>query len=746
MKLPKATIVLLLAWALAWPAGALARPAARAVRAASPPRVDGRLDDKVWRVAWWHGHFVERKPRLGSRPPVRTRFAVVYDDTALYVGVHCHDDQPDKVRGRSRSRDSTALFRDDAISVKIDAALDGRTTLGFVLGPAGARLDYRGINERQFRVEFDAVWQGAARRTADGWVAEFRIPLSVLGLDPRRLPWRIGLNLTRDHSRRNASYDWALLRPPFGPIAASQYGELQGLDSGKAGAVKSGLSVAAVPYLLGGFEGKLNAAKELDHSGVINGGVDVQAELGSGWRAHLTVNTDFAHVDLDDQVVNLTRFGLFLPEKRDFFLGDLEVFSFGQRGEAQLLHTRRIGLRRGAAVPIAGGLKVVGRMFNRLRVGLLQVTTMSDDAGATPLPWTSHLVGRAQLELGGGSNVGLMLTHRQSLESGADHNLVVGADGAWRGFDGRLLLESSALISLTGAEAGEPETAAGAVGLGEGADRPAPGAAVSMAWRGLLLRPTLTYAYRHPDFRADLGFYKRVGVHVSGGSVTVEPRFERFGLERLTVEASADVVATAEGLSLLDWSAGGLAKLTWDAGFQVGFSARRLQETVLQAFKAGGSTTIDIGTYQANRFVFDGQTPSTLPVSLTTSLTLGGYYGGSLTSLAATVTVRPSALLRYEVGGVHSAARFDQAARSFSTSLLNARIGLMFTPDLSLDAFTAWNSAAELVSLQGRLRWTYMAGSDLFVVYQHDIDGVTGVTRFQSLLVKATFRWAWTRR
>jgi len=142
MTLPERVAVALL-WALAaaWPTTALAapRPEARALRAAAPPRIDGRLDDAAWRAAPWHGRFVERKPRLASEPPVRTRFAVVFDGAALYMGVHCHDDRPDQVRGRSRARDSFSLFRDDAISIKIDAASDGRTTLGFVLGPAGAR-------------------------------------------------------------------------------------------------------------------------------------------------------------------------------------------------------------------------------------------------------------------------------------------------------------------------------------------------------------------------------------------------------------------------------------------------------------------------------------------------------------------------------------------------------------------------------------------------------------------------------
>lgn len=741
-------LIIVLASAL-WPAAGLAErtPSARATWTATPPRIDGRLDDPGWRNAPAHSGFIERKPRLGAVPPVRTTFWILFDDDALYVGVECADDRPDLIRARTRSRDSWAVFRDDAISVKIDPAHDHRTTLGFVLGPAGARLDYRGIDETQWRIEFDAAWRGAAARTRGGWSAEFSIPFAALGIDPRNRAAlaQIGFNLTRDHSRRNASYDWSLMPPPFKAIAASRYGHLTGLDSWR-GASSRGprRAYAVIPYVLGGFvRERIGGQEELDGSGRFTGGIDARAELGSGWRAQVTVNTDFAHVDLDDQVVNLTRFGLFLPEKRDFFLRDLEVFSFGEEGEAQLLHTRRIGLRRGTAVPVLGGLKLVGRAGSRVRVGLLQVTTRPDHPmiGREQLPWTSHLVGRALLELGGGSNVGLMLTHRQSLERERDHNLVLGADGALRAASNRLLLQANAMVAMTGADAGEPEEAAGGVGIFGGADQPSPAATVALSWRGLLLRPRLAYAYRHPDFRADLGFFKRVGVHVGTASVAVEPRIERFGLEHLTIEGFSDLISTAQGLSLLDWTTGGRATLTWEAGFRLGLTAQRRFETVVSPFTVGRDTTIASGEFAMNQLVISGETPSTLPAGLTGGLSIGDYYGGTLTSVTATVTVRPTALLRYEVGGEHSQARFDDARRSFSTSVLNARIGLGFTRNLGLDTFVAWNSLADLVSLQGRLRWTYSHDSDIFVVFQQDLDDGTGRTHFQSLLVKATLRW-----
>ena len=304
------------------------RPTAQLTWTGVRPQIDGHLNEPVWKTAPEYGGFLERRPKLNQEPPVKTTFRVLFDAQAIYFAVYCFDDQP--VRARTKARDNFAMFRDDAISIKLDPAHDHRTTLGFVLNPATARMDYRGINESEFRAEFDAVWQGAASVHKDGWTAEFRIPYTALNIDPKDPPPKLGLNLSRDHARRNATYDWTVIAPPFSPIAASRYGHLVGLGelarrAPSAAATKNTgtkRSFAIVPYLLGGFrlnreEGNPNIVSDGEHEA----GIDAFVSLGKSWRGQITINTDFAQVDLDDQVVNLTRFGVFFPESATFFFG-----------------------------------------------------------------------------------------------------------------------------------------------------------------------------------------------------------------------------------------------------------------------------------------------------------------------------------------------------------------------------------------------------------------------------------------
>ena len=702
-------------------------------------KVDGRLDEDAWKKAARNSNFVERKPRLGQAPAERTEFAVRFDGAALYVAVWCFDRQPRTIRAKTRQRDSFAIFRDDAISLKIDPGHDHRTTHGFALNPGGARLDYRGVNESSFLVEYDALWQGAARRTPLGWTAEFRIPFVALGIDPRTPPRRIGFNLSRDHSRRNATYDWALLAPPFSPVAASRYGHLEGLHRLpallKGQALAGGSRFALVPYVLGGFR-QARDAGSLETDGVFNAGLDARAVLGGGFRMQATINTDFAQVDLDEQVVNLDRFGLFLPEKRDFFLRDVETFNFGRSEHAQLLYTRRIGLFSGEEIPLLGGLKLVGRPSSRTKIGLLQTITRAEASR----PWESQSVMRGRYEFGAGSHAGLMLTHRQSLEQTADdRNSAVGLDGAWRGKKRPILVEAYAMLTMTGARASD---AASAVGQPKpSADKPAPGAGGTVFWRGRLIRPYVQYAYCHRDLRADLGFIKRVGVHDIVSGIEIEPRIERWGIEKIIAEVYGGAVIDLAG-ELLDWSAVASLSLRWDAGFNLSFIGQRLVETVQAPFSPAPNATINAETYRMNYLQAVLITPSVLPVNLELYLTLRDYYGGAMLIFRGVVEARPTRLFRFELGAEHSQARFsNDPASNFHTSIINGRVGFALTSDLQLDSYAAWNSLARLVRLQSRLRWRYRGGSDIFLVYQHDLDESAKKTLFQSLQLKVTFRW-----
>ena len=643
------------------------------------------------------------------------------------------------------------MFSDDAVSVKIDAGHDHRTTLGFVLNPAGARLDYRGLDESSFKAEFDAVWEGAAARTPEGWSAEMRIPFSELGLSTGELPERIGFNLTRDHSRSNATYDWSLSPPPYGPIAASRYGHLVGLDAGREGepggdagrSSRPGVSWAIAPYVLGGFERRRPAAEqepELDLRG--DAGADAELRYGARGRAQLTVNTDFAQVDLDDQIVNLGRFSLFMPEKRDFFLEDAEIFSFGRPGSAQAFHSRRIGLDRRSTVPILAGAKVVDRPAPGIRLGLLDVVTRPEG----DLPWTSHLVSRAQYQLGDGSHAGAILTHRQSFEAGDDRNLVAGFDGALRGTGSPLLLEAFALLSHTAdrSRRGSADVADTAGSTSEGsAESLGVATALDLAWRDELIRPSLGYGFTSETFRADLGFFERTGVHQGTAEIAVEPRIGRDGLERFTFTLSTSLIAAAEDAEILDWNTEAVAMFRWDAGFFLGATGEHTVESVRAPFGVGSGTEIPAGRYAMDVVRLHLGTPQTWMAGGTSTLTRRDYYGGEMLRCEAGAHFRPGPLLRLEATADLGRVRFrSRDLEGFDSAALNLRAAIGLSPDLGLSLFAGRsNRPRDLLVTQARLRWTWRPGSDLVVVYAHDEDLDGGARDYQSLLVKLTMRF-----
>ena len=718
------------------PARAEERPAIQAVWAEVAPVIDGKLDDAVWGSAAAAGEFVERKPVLRARPADATVVRIVFDAEALYVGVRCEDSEPEEIRANVRTRDTLAMFADDAISVKLDVKSDQRTTLGFVLNPAGAMVDYRGVNEGAFHAEFDAIWQGAASRDEGGWSAEFRLPWTALELDPGDAPARVGINLTRDHPRRNATYDWALMPPPFSPVSASLYGDLLGLDdlsrrlvaSGEAPGVLKAWHVAA--YGLGGFRHVPvddDATEATVYEPIYNGGLDGRLDFGR-LQLDLTTNTDFAQVDLDNQVVNLGRFGLFLPEKRDFFLSSMELFEFGFGGLFQLLHTRRIGLHDGEEVPIAEGLKVTTRPVDDLQMSLLHVTT----TGTDELPATSHGVLRGQYELGGGSNVGLMVTHRQSFADVDDHNLTVGLDGAWRGSGSPMLVESFAAVSLQSAPATSEEAATDGVGAMVG---------TFATWRGEVVRPHLAYLYVHPDFQADLGFIQRTGVQALVTGLTLEARPTALGFEKMELFTEGMLVTDEAMDELLDWNVQSAIRLYGASGYGGKLEPHFGSELVTEDFDVGGKT-ITAGRYEGLKLHTAFWTPHNNPLSVVAYVDLGDYYDGHILTAGAHLNLRPVEALRVD-GSIRVDHTTFEDGTGFDAIVINGSANVDFSTDLGLKVQVGWNRLEDRFLLQSRLRWAYLPGSDLFLVYQLDLDTTTTAPAFQSLQLKATFRYPW---
>ncbi len=710
----------------------------------APLKIDGHLHENAWQHATKQKDFTERKPGLGQLPPDRTEFALLADGDALYIGVWLTDSQPNDVRARTTARDSYDIFDDDAISIKLDPQLDFRTTAGFVLNPAGAKMDYRSVSEGSPIREFDAIWQGAAQQTATGWTAEFRIPWSALGVDVRHPPAQMGCNLSRDHSRRNATYDWALMPPPYSPFSASLYGRLTGIEQiadlphEVTQVDQNSGDLQIVPYLLTGVVHEGYYGENAPNNSLLNVdlqhrfGFDVTGRLSQRWRGQWTFNTDFSQVELDDQIINLSRFSLYIPEKRDFFLKDTELFAFGRKGSAQLFHSRRL-------VEITTGIKAVGQPLENVRVAVLDVLGHSNQ-----LTLQNAALVRAVVELGGGSNVGAMVTHSEAIGTAAG-NLAVGVDGALRSQKTPLLIEGFALGTL----GGSTQRDFFPIGpFAKGAPRDA-GAAVDATWRGALWRPGVSYAYFGPDLRPDMGFFQRVGIQDASAKLNVEPRIGRYGLEKLTCGVTGRAILRAKTLELMDRVGSVACNLVWDEGYSLYAQGDLSAENVGDTFGVTSHTVIAAGDYQMRSALFSFSTPSVRNYSFGVDFGGRDYYGGTMLQLSPGVAIRLAKRFKLDAVADWRHVTFGAANTAtpadFDSIIVNTRATIGFSPSVNLDVFGGWNRIAGTVPLQARLRWTWRQASDLFIAFtqQHHVptDTPVAVGDTYSLLLKLTYAW-----
>ncbi|MCA9518472.1 MAG: carbohydrate binding family 9 domain-containing protein [Myxococcales bacterium] len=706
---------------------------ARVGLATTPPTIDGRLDDAVWGEAPAFDDFVERSPVLRGAPVEHTAFRLLADNDALYVGVWCDDSQPAAVRGRTTERDAMALFDDDAVSVKIDPTRSRRALLGFVLNAAGGRMDYRALEDTVWQIEVDLVWEGAVARTDGGWTAELRIPWTTLGVDPASAPPVSGFDLTRDHSRLHATYDWALIAPPHQPIAASQLGALEGLPAvlARARPASSRATWALLPWALAGFD---QPGGE-DARFVGDAGLDVEADLGGGFAGTLTLNTDFAQVEVDDVTTNLDRFDLFLPEKRDFFLRDGDLFNFGESGWASLFHSRTVGLTaqdEATELPILAGVKVGGRTPGGLRLGALSVLTRP----AHDVPWRLDSVLRVQQAFDNGSALGVMGTWRQPLEGDGGRNIAAGVDGTWSDEGDPLLVRTFLATTID-----DPAPVAG--------DDIARDAVVDIAghldvrWRGELVRPRLGYAWFGPRLRPALGYFERTGIQNAYGELAVVPRLGALGIETLTLAATGAVVLTAPGSDLLDWSSEAGAQLDWEAGYWLGVFGGVGELTVEEDFTLGADHAVLAGVHRQDRVQIEAGTPTTEAVSAQVSVERRAFFGGGAWTLTGSFVARPGTWLRAQLDAQAAFIALpvpDAGDDAFVAPTMNLRLSSGLTRDLELAMFAGWSGLEDAVSLQARLRWTFAPGDDLFAVWELRLDDETGVASHHSFIAKVALR------
>lgn len=478
------------------------RAAVRAAALNGDVRIDGLLEEAVWATADSIADLTQTEPVEGGTPTGRTVVKVLANGGDVVIGIRADDPEPDRIVSYAMARDAS-LSSEDHVKLVLDTFMDGRSGYIFAINPGGARYDAlvanRGEGENS---DWDAIWEAATARTPQGWSAEIRIPIRSLifkeGLDA----W--GFNIERRIQRLQETSRWANPLRDFRVGHTSRTGLLTGLPR-----FSLGLGLSVRPALTGGLE-RPDPGVGTDASA--DASLDVTQRIGSNVLASLTVNTDFAQTEVDTRRTNLTRFPLFFPEKRTFFLEGAETFVFGLGLGSDLLpfHSRRIGLLQGQQVPIVLGAKVNGQL-GPTTIGALAVRTGDLD---TLAPAATMAVVRVRQNVLSESSVGVIATAGDP-EGGGD-SYTAGADFTYQ--TSRFRGNKNFLVGVWGLVT----TRGNLTG-----DRTATG--IEIDYPNDLWDVSLTYRRVGESFQPSLGFVPRPGVHVASLGANWQPRPGRVG-------------------------------------------------------------------------------------------------------------------------------------------------------------------------------------------------------------------------
>lgn len=708
-----------------WPVDPTAypRPTHPATRAGGPIRIDGRPDEDAWAQAPPITRFIQSQPSLGHPATQETEIRILYDDEALYLSCLCFDTQPDDLTITSLERDFSAPNA-DVVSFVLDPNLDRRNGFLFTVNPAGAVGDGQVFDDhRILNYAWDGVVEVESRRTDFGWTFEIAIPWTTLRFDGSEGSQDWGFNVLRRVRRINEVGYWSpLQRHEFIP-KVSRAGTLTGFEE-----LRQGRNLRLKPYARGSIAsasgGVTGTADEVDAGGDLKLGVTSSLTLDATYR------TDFSHVEVDALQVNLTRFPLFFPERREFFIENSGIFEFGDDTQREyrtsvsgrdftLFHTRRIGLTPGGEpIPIVGGTRLSGSA-GAFEVGALGMRTKA----AHGRPEENFGVVRLRRRLLGESNVGLVVTHRSLVgdDGRTAYNRAYGADANFS-FADHLLLTSYVAATEASDLAGPLD------------DRAA--VRLSAGWRDGFWNTTVLYRRFGDGFDPGLGFVRRRGMSHRYATVGVHPSVDRFALQEINPYVEIDHFANLESVVETRSARAGLG-FTFDDGSRSSLTYESLFERIFEPFPVSRSgLTVGVGEYETQGVALSHRTSPARVLSGDVSVSHAGYFDGTRTSYGAGAAWRLSPRLILDLTLERN--EIDLPEGDLVADLARLRLSVNPTTRLLTSAFIQYNGLTDELVSNVRLRLIHAPLSDLYLVYseRRGVDG--GPEPEQSLALKLT--------
>ena len=671
-------------------------------------RLDGVVDEPAWDAA-------APLPMTMFTPTFRgemtegTDIRLVHDDVYLYVSARLYDSDPSQIRTNTFYRDQYS--GDDIVAIVIDSYNDYETAVWFVANPAGARQDRTVANDADFsagmpmNADWNSHWDVETTQTEEGWFAEFRIPFSTLGFQATGDEVTMGLIAYRFIPRKNERQLFPAIDPAWGGLAFAKPSQAQRVT---LEGVRQTTPIYVTPYALGGFTQSPRLLEVGDWTtesdGTTEAGLDLKVSPTSNLSLDLTVNTDFAQVEADDQQINLTRFALFFPEKRQFFQERASTFNFNTGGFVnRLFHSRRIGLDDGQIVRIYGGARAVGRLGG-MDFGLLTMQT----AGVDGAPGENMGVLRLQQQiLNPYSSVGGMLTSR--LGSGSRNNVAYGLDADIRLFgDDYVTLKWAQTFDE---QIGEADALDAGLILARWQRRRDDGVSYSAQ-----------YGRVGDDYRPGLGFQARRDYSLYGGFL----QFKRFlgassALRSVAVGAESEHFYRNEDATAESRAVSPSVEAEFKNGVQITLGGNAIYESVRSAF-----TISDVEVPAGDYWFHEGQLRFMLPRSWLFrgeyTVTAGSFYDGNRVGMGLNPAWNVSRHL--ELGGGYEVNRLSFPDRDVATTaqLVRLRVQVALDTRLSMSTLVQYNSAADLTSFNARFRYHFREGTDLWLVYNEGLN------------------------
>ncbi len=704
------------------------RPTARAYRVHTPPVIDGLVNESIWSTMEPATGFVQQEPNSGMLSTEQTEVRVAYDDDNLYLGVVCLDSQPDHIVVTQNKRDAS-LTDTDSIEILFDTFHDKQNAVIFGTSPTGIEYDAQVSKAGQGRggsgsparaggagstggsqrggaaainINWDAVWEVRVQITARGWEAEFRIPLRSLRYNPGNdQTW--GMNIKRNLRRRNEQSFWSPLSRAYAFYQVEMAGELEHLD------LKPHHSLQLIPYALGGLkQDYARAQNQTDPTHT--GGLDLKYSLTSSLTLDATFNTDFAQVEVDDEQINLTRFDLFFPEKRPFFLENSGVFDFGSPRETEIFFSRRIGIDdSGEQVPIDGGLRLTGKA-GTYDIGLLNIQTRKVRDTA---PANNFSVARVSREFGRRSSIGGIAVNRISTSSrlglsAQAHNQTYGVDFNL-GLGHYANLFNYVAKSLTPSRNSSSQAGATVFGYDDRHNR-------------------IDAAYHEvgQNFNPEVGFVRRHGFRKPsfGYRYTFTPEgkylrsfFPHFQWNRwYTIPRAGSPSGKESGFEHYHIDS------TWQNGSQYGVAWNRNFERIDKPFEIYPGVNVRPGAYQYSEMVANFTTDPSATLFGAGNVAIGDFYGGTIRTVNVNGGYRIGYAYTFTGSYVHNWVRLPEG--DFNTDLIGYRFNWALSPKSYLQSFIQYNSRINQVGVNLRLGLLSTSSTGLFVVYNSRVSTI----------------------